>query len=366
MLRTMRRARWAAEISDDVTRPSADSRHDMHCLTNRAGAPYTRRAISPKAMTTAAQHHFDSPDHSAPARTATPQFRLHSTTRQPHRIVAADGYALATHRFQTSQAPRGVVVMAGAIGVPQRFYHRFAEFACERGHDVVTFDYRGIAGSAPPSLRGFRMDFRDWGRLDMAAVVDAGASHAVSLGVPLYVVAHSFGGHALGMLPNHDRVRACLTYGTGAGWHGWMPNGERLKVMALWNIVGPMLTAWKGYLPWSILGMGEDLPLDVYRQWRKWCQYPRFFFDDPEIGAEMRTMYARVRTPILALSALDDAWSPPRSRDAFLSGYSNATRQTQDLDARQLGTGALGHMGYFRSRAATLWPAALDWLESVG
>jgi predicted alpha/beta hydrolase len=359
----MRRARWALECSDAGASPSADSRHDMHGLMNRAGAPLARN--STKAMTTAAYLHSEPFDHSTPAHATKTPHRPNPAATHTHRISAADGYSLAVHRLHTSQSPRGVIVIAGAIGVPQRFYHRFAEFACARGHDVITFDYRGIAASAPPTLRGFRMDFRDWGRLDLAAVIDVASRHAASRGVPVYIVGHSFGGHALGMLPNHDRVRACLTYGTGAGWHGWMPVGERLKVMALWNVVGPMLTSWKSYLPWSMLGMGEDLPLDVYRQWRQWCQYPRFFFDDPEIGAEMRTMFARVRTPILAMSALDDAWSPPRSRDAFLAGYANATLRTQDLDARQLGTGALGHMGYFRSRAAALWPAALDWLESV-
>jgi predicted alpha/beta hydrolase len=360
----MRRARWAPEISDDVTRLSADSRHDLYGLTNRAGAPLSRRAIPLKAMTTALQHQYDSFDHSAPSRSTASQHTSRPAESTAQRIVAADGYALGTRRFHTNQAPRGVVVIAGAIGVPQRFYHRFAAHARGRGHDVITFDYRGIAESAPSSLRGFRMDFRDWGRLDLTAVVAVAAEHAASLGVPLYVVAHSFGGHALGMLPNHDRVRACVTYATGAGWHGWMPASERLKVMALWNIVGPVLTRWKGYLPWSMVGMGEDLPLDVYRQWRQWCQHPRYFFDDPEIGEEMRAAFARVRTPILSLSAQDDAWSPPRSRDVFFRGYSNAKLTLRDLDAKRLGIGSLGHMGYFRSRAARLWPEALNWLES--
>ena len=55
-----------------------------------------------------------------------------------------------------------------------------------------------------------------------------------------------------------------------------MPPLERLRVLAMWRLVGPLLTRWKGYLPWSLLGMGEDLPLDVYRQWREWCSHPRY------------------------------------------------------------------------------------------
>ena len=278
---------------------------------------------------------------------------------------AGDDYVLASDRYPAATSPRGVVVIAGAIGVPQRFYRRFAWYLQKQGYHALTFDYRGVARSAPRSLRGFTMDFRDWGRLDLAAMIAAGSADARAHEIPLFLVGHSFGGHAFGMLPNHDLVRASFTYGTGAGWHGWMTPGERLKVLALWNVVGPVLTRWKGYLPWSMLGMGEDLPLSVYQQWRRWCRYPNFFFGDPEVGDEMRALFATVRTPILAASAFDDAWSPPRSRDAFLTGYTHADVRTMDLDPQRLGTGPLGHMGFFRSQAASLWPSALEWLESA-
>jgi hypothetical protein len=78
-------------------------------------------------------------------------------------------------------------------------------------------------------------------------------------GLPLFMVGHSYGGHAFGLLPNHQRVARFVTFATGAGWHGWMPFAERLRVLAMWRVLGPLLTSWKGYLPWSLLGMGEDL-----------------------------------------------------------------------------------------------------------
>lgn len=287
------------------------------------------------------------------------------TSRETRRILTADGYSLSADLFIPAASPRGIIVVAGAVGAPQRFYCRFAEQARQRGYQVMTFDYRGIARSAPKSLRGFQMDIRDWGQLDLAAVVETNADEADRLDVPLYLVGHSFGGQAFGMLPNHARVHACFTFGTGAGWHGWMPRSEQVRVLALWNIVGPVLTGWSKYLSWSALGMGEDLPLDVYRQWRRWCRYPHYFFDDPVIGNKMRALFARVETPILAVSATDDRWCPPRSRDAFLTGYSNANIKRLDLDPQHTPVNSLGHMGYFRSHAASLWPIAFDFFESV-
>ena len=278
----------------------------------------------------------------------------------PVALQADDGYRISALRYEAAAPLQGHLLVAGATAVPQRFYPRFAQHAAARGYTTLTLDYRGIGLSKPATLKGFRMDYLDWARQDLAAAVDLMASDAV----PLFMVGHSYGGHAFGLLRNHERVARFYTFATGAGWHGWMPPLERVRVQFLWRVLGPLLTGWKGYLPWSLLGMGEDLPLDVYRQWRRWCSYPRYFFDDPELAAEVAHRFAQVRTPIVAANAVDDTWAPPASRDAFMAGYSSAPWQAVTLDTRA-GAGAamgpIGHMGYFRPRAQPLWNDVLDW-----
>lgn len=282
---------------------------------------------------------------------------------RPDTLVAADGYRLTALRYAVPAShgsARGRIVVAGATGVPQRFYRRFAQHAAVQGFETLTLDYRGIGLSKPARLRGFEMDYRDWARLDLAAAVDACPED----GLPLFMVGHSYGGHAFGLLPNHARVSGLYTFATGAGWHGWMPPLERLRVLLMWRVIGPVLTRWKGYLPWSLLGMGEDLPLGVYRQWRQWCRYPRYFFDDPAVAAEVQEQFARVRTPIVAANALDDLWAPPASRDAFMAGYRHAGWRALDIDPATL-VGPIGHMGYFRPAARPLWQGVLDWFGSL-
>jgi predicted alpha/beta hydrolase len=112
--------------------------------------------------------------------------------------------------------------------------------------------------------------------------------------------------------------------------------------------------------------MGEDIPLRAYRDWKRWCALPRFFFDDPEaVGITRR--FAEVRMPVAAAVALDDVWAPPASRDAFFSGFTAAEVDSIDLDPADLGTGPVGHMGYFRPGVgASLWPRILDWLVAHG
>lgn len=285
-------------------------------------------------------------------------------------LSAADGYPIAATLYSANAAAnagpaghaRGHLIVAPATGVPQGYYRRFAEFAAARGYRVLTLDYRGIGLSKPATLKGFKMDYLDWGRLDLAAAVghmDATKGDAL----PLFLMGHSYGGHALGLLPNQDRIAACYLFGTGAGWHGWMPPLERVKVLAMWHLVGPLLTRWKGYLAWSKLGMGEDLPLDVYRQWKGWCRFPHYFFDDPGMTG-IGDSYDRVRMPVAAANTLDDLWARPESRDAFMAGYRNADVTAVTIDSQRDGLGAIGHMGYFKAKAQPLWEDALAWYQS--
>lgn len=275
-------------------------------------------------------------------------------------LVAADHYAIGAMRYDPLGPVRGRLVVAGAAGVPQGFYRRFAHFAAARGYSTLTLDYRGIGRSAPATLDGFHLNYFDWARLDLAAAVDAMSGDDL----PLYMVAHSYGGQAIGLLPNHDKVAKFYTFGTGAGWYGWMPRAEQLKVLALWHVVGPLLTAWKGYLAWSLLHMGEDLPLSFYQQWKDWCRYPNNFLGDPALRHVVRR-FEDVRAPIMAANAIDDHWSPPLSRDAFMAGYRNAALQVSDIDPHDLGLAQIGHLGYFRPNAKPLWEGVLRWFEGV-
>ncbi|MGQ8365488.1 alpha/beta hydrolase family protein [Glaciecola sp. 1036] len=177
------------------------------------------------------------------------------------------------------------------------------------------------------------------------------------------MIGHSYGGHAFGLLPNHQKVAGFYVYGTGAGWHGYMPWPEQIKVLFMWNTILPMITRWKGYCAWSALGMGEDLPKDVFYQWRRWCRYPRYFFDDPKMDG-IDKLYESVRTPMVTANAMDDRWAMPASRDAFVQYYKNAPLSKLDIPATMI-PGGIGHMGYFRKNAIPLWQGSLDWFSEL-
>ena len=272
-------------------------------------------------------------------------------------IECLDGTVIQSTHFEPSGPAHATILVGGATGVPQGFYARFAQFANERGYSVTTLDYRGVGLSAPKQLRGYEMNYLDWGRQDLAAAL--AATHDTSK--PSYMIGHSYGGHALGLMPNHKLVDRFCTFGTGAGWAGYMPLIERIKVGIMWNVLGPISTPFLGYMPGKALGLGENLPIDVYRQWKRWCQSPNYFFSDPAVKDSL-TDFAKVTTPIRAVNALDDLWAGTKSRDAFFANYSVAPIDRVTLDHKVIGQ-PMGHMGYFRKGREALWEDALRWFE---
>jgi predicted alpha/beta hydrolase len=279
----------------------------------------------------------------------------------PFRLITADHYDIGCRVYQPKSI-KAHILMAGATAVPQTFYRRFANHAAQQGFMVTTLDYRGVGASAPKSLRGMSMNYLDWGRQDLTRTLD---HISAQTNLPIFMVGHSYGGHGFGLMNNHAKISRFYTFGTGAGWAGYMSPIERFKVNIMWHVLGPALVTAFGYMPGKAMGLGEDLPKDVYQQWKRWCQNPNYFFDDPKIGNELKH-FAQVTTPIVAAVSTDDLWITPSSRDAFFKGYAKAPVQPVNIEPKQLGlANPVGHIGYFKKGHESLWQPALDWFDQA-
>ena len=280
-------------------------------------------------------------------------------------IPAVDSYPLGAHAWYPESLPaRGVVLIHPATAVPERLYFAFAQYVAQRGLIAVTYSYRGIDGSRPSRLRGFRASMRDWADLDVEGVTRWAFKCYPSL--PIYAVGHSFGGHAIGLCESSNRLVAAVQIASHAGAMRVVGNRrERLRVTLMMHWLAPILVRLAGYMPGSKLGIGEDLPAGVLREWSKWTRLPNYFFDDPTLDAEAR--FARVRTPILSMGFDDDLWATSMGLDILVSRLRNAPVTRRAISAKRSDAGSIGHMGYFRQRSgAFLWPVTVDWLLSAG
>src|SRR5437588_12786038 len=92
------------------------------------------------------------------------------------RIPALDGFELAATLYEPGTGAGGTggttVLISSATAVKRGYYDAYARHLAGEGFTVVTYDYRGIGGSRPARLAGFRARLRDWGQLDLAGVLD--------------------------------------------------------------------------------------------------------------------------------------------------------------------------------------------------
>jgi predicted alpha/beta hydrolase len=282
---------------------------------------------------------------------------------------ADDGYLLAASLFLPRGAKRHAVLINSATAVPRKIYRGFAGYLARRGCAVLTYDYRGTGDSRqkalvgynqPRSLVGFKASMADWAALDVAAAVAWMRQRYKDL--PLTYVGHSFGGQALGLLPNNSEVARALLIAAQAGYWKLMAAPERYRVYAMLNFVGHPLTRLLGYAPgWS--GLGEDLPKGVFEQWLRWVMSPRYMFDDPDLKALAN--FANYRGAMRALCLSDDPWATRPAVELLCSGFVSTKPDILTSPPADAGAAKIGHFGFFRpEHRDTLWRGAAEWLEA--
>jgi predicted alpha/beta hydrolase len=283
---------------------------------------------------------------------------------------AADGYSLGATLFLPRGAKRHAVLINSATAVPRKIYRGFAGYLARRGCAVLTYDYRGIGDSRqksmvgfnqPKSLVGFKASMADWAALDVTAAVAWMRERYKTL--PLNYVGHSFGGQALGLLANNTEVSRALLIAAQAGYWKLMASPERYRVYALLNFIGSPLTRFMGYAPgWS--GIGEDLPKDVFLQWRHWVMSPRYLFDDPKLATLPN--FAKYQGAMRALCLSDDPRATRPAVELLCSGFTAIKPEILTITPADAGASKIGHLGFFRAEHRdTLWRGAAEWIQAA-
>ena len=225
----------------------------------------------------------------------------------------------------------------------------------------MTYDYRGVGGSCPASLVGFKASLTDWAAKDTAAAVGWLRERYPLLGMAY--VGHSFGGPALGLIPNNTQVQRALLIAAQAGTWRLIASPEKYRILALLNLVARPLTLLKGYAPAKRLRLGEDLPRDVMLQWIRWVNSERYLFDDASVTALAN--FPHFRGAMCALCFTDDDWATRPAVELLCSAFTGTKPDIKSIDPKTTGATAIGHLGFFREQhRMTLWPSAADWLRT--
>ncbi|MFZ5779496.1 MAG: alpha/beta fold hydrolase [Pseudomonadota bacterium] len=272
-------------------------------------------------------------------------------------LPARDGATLAATLFEPAgSACRGAVLLNSGTGIPRQFYAAFATHLATHGLAVLAYDYRGVGGS--PKAPNSTME--QWGAIDQASMLE----HLARLcpGAPLGLIGHSFGGQVLGLADNIGSVRAAVLLTSQSGhWRDWPAGRARLRMLALWWLLIPGLTAITGRFPGSWIGTA-DLPADIARSWARWGRSRHYVCDDR--GQPLRPHNHAVTFPIRWISFADDPVAPLSAVEALRSYYPAAAVERLHLAPADLGVPAVGHFGFFRkSMPRPAWDELATWLN---
>lgn len=276
------------------------------------------------------------------------------------RVRAPDGRRLTvTFHEPVGRSPSATCLVAPAMGVRRTFYGDFARWLAVRGMATATLDYRGTGGSRPLELARLEAGLLDLARLDLPATAARLAERHP--GLPRTYVGHSLGAQLFGLIPDPDRYRRMLMVASGsAHWRLW-PLPDRWAVAAMWYVVVPLLTRVYGHFPASIVGMGDELPAGVARDWARWARHPAYAVD--EEGRPLREGFRSYRGRIRAVGFTDDPFAPRSAAEELLGFWERADRELVYHDPGEVGREAVGHMGFFRPELADpLWRESAGWL----
>jgi predicted alpha/beta hydrolase len=176
------------------------------------------------------------------------------------------------------------------------------------------------------------------------------------------LIGHSAGAQLVGLMPNRESLRRVVMVAGSTGYVGSIRMPMRLMAEFILRVYLPLTATVLGYSPARRIGLGEDLPAGVARQWARWCRKPGYI--ENAFGREVsRAGYDQFRIPIFALHASDDPIATPANVQDLLRLFPQAPKETRLVEPRSFGYPSIGHIDYFRRSRSQIWPLVTQWLR---
>lgn len=270
-------------------------------------------------------------------------------------IHCNDGYELSARFYphQTTSKHALPILICPATGITKTFYNNYATWLTEQGHDVLVFDFRGIGESLHGPLKQSTASIAQWGQLDIPAAIDTLINKTQAAQV--IILGHSAGGQLLGIVPNYNKVAKVVAVSGSTGHVKDLKGRTKLLAPVMFNIIFPIARYTLGYGPTNAIGMGENLPKDVAREWAQFCSKPGYVLN--ALGKTVQQdFHAQVNCPITAVWSTDDEIATKANVKDLLRLYPNAPTDMIELNPKATGHKAIGHMLMFKSSHKNLWP----------
>lgn len=269
-------------------------------------------------------------------------------------ISCKDGYQLAAQFYPLLNSDKPYpILICPATGITKNFYHAFAQWLNQQGYPVLSFDFRGIGESLHGALKDSTASINDWGMYDIPAAIEALLNRTQAEKV--IIVGHSAGGQLLGIASNYHKVAKVLAIAGSTGHVKGLKGKTKVLAPVMFNIIFPVSSLVKGYGATQFIGMGENLPKNVAKQWAEFCSKPGYVMN--AIGKTIFEDYhQQIQCPITSFWATDDEIATHSNVKDLLRLYPNAQTKLIELNPQQLGYKQIGHMLMFKKSHQKIWP----------
>ncbi|WP_436869053.1 alpha/beta hydrolase family protein [Acinetobacter courvalinii] len=269
-------------------------------------------------------------------------------------ISCKDGYQLAAQFYPVLNSDKSYpILICPATGITKNFYHAFAQWLNQQGYPVLSFDFRGIGESLHGALKDSTASINDWGIYDIPAAIEALLNRTQAEKV--IIVGHSAGGQLLGIASNYHKVAKVLAIAGSTGHVKGLKGKTKVLAPLMFNVIFPVSSFVKGYGATQFIGMGENLPKNVAKQWAEFCSKPGYVMN--AIGKTIFEDYhQQIQCPITSFWATDDEIATHSNVKDLLRLYPNAQTKLIELNPQQLGYKQIGHMLMFKKSHQKIWP----------
>lgn len=263
----------------------------------------------------------------------------------------------------TKYLPEGEAVKAllisSATAVPQRYYGKFAEYSAKNGFVAYTFDYSGFGasgGSSLPYLKSHKYGVKGWGAKDQAAMVKLIQENHPNLKVVL--VTHSIGGQIVGFNPHYTAFEKVVMAASQSGYWRTYSGWDSVRLWLFWYFFIPVFTPIFGYYPGKLIGIVDNLPKSVVREWRKWGVQKEYFM---HYHNEAEYHFDKLKVPLRMYSFTNDTFASKKGVDWLAGQYKNAKVERIHFDKSGDGRKPK-HFGFFKEEfKKEFWKPTLNW-----
>lgn len=278
-------------------------------------------------------------------------------------ITTSDKIDLQGLLYEPKQTIKGAILINPGLGIPKEFYQKYAAFLAEKGYVSLVYDYRGIAASGKNTINKKAINLRNWGIIDMVATIEY--LHQNYRQQKIYFIGHSIGGQVAGLAKNHHLIERFIFVATTHGY--WPLFNFPLNIFSafMWYLHIPITANLFGYMPPSLTYRGIRMAKGVALEWAAWSRKKNYIahYFGKNIPANF---YEKITQNIDLIRFEDDPIAIPKTVNAMMAYYKNASIKIHSIDPKKLRKKRVGHSGFFSEKLGkSFWELPIEIIEKI-